>query len=368
MSAQPAVPREVPRRIHRAARTEDAVRGVINRRLTARGWRPAVLPFSGYGRAAAPGEPDAGWVRVLARVLLTPPGPGRRRSPAAVRGWRRFVAAPAPGVPVAVEVAGRRHEVVSGRDGYLDVVLPADLPPGPTEALVTVGGAPPVPAPLYVVPNGPGTGIVSDIDDTVMVTALPRPVVAFWNTFVRQEASRRPVPGMPLLYHALLDAHPGAFVVYLSTGPWNVAPALEQFLARNGYPPGPLLLTDWGPTDSAWFRSGQEHKLTQLGRLLRELPEVSWLLVGDDGQHDPEIYGRIARDAPDRVEAVVLRQLTVIEQVLTHGTAEPPEQGREAPAQVPEVRAPDGVQLLAALRRRGLLPQAPGWPTSSSGF
>jgi phosphatidate phosphatase APP1 len=347
--------------IHRAARTQAAVRGLINRRLARRGWRPQVLPFAGYGLAGGDGAPE-GWVRVLGRALLTPPG-SRRRDPAAVRGWRRFVSAPAPGVPVVVEVAGRRHEVTSGRDGYVDVVVPADLPAGRGEALVSAAGSPPVVAPLYVVARGAATGIVSDIDDTVMITALPRPLVAFWNTFVRQEASRRPVPGMPLLYQALLDAHPGAFVVYLSTGPWNVAPALEHFLRRNGYPPGPLLLTDWGPTESAWFRSGREHKTTQLRRLLTELPDRQWILVGDDGQHDPEIYGGIAQESPDRLRAVVLRQLTAIEQVLTHGTPEPPEQLPHSPVPaVEEVRAPDGVELLAALRRAGLLPPGVQWP------
>jgi len=44
-----------------------------------------------------------------------------------------------------------------------------------------------------------------------------------------------------------VTAHPNAPVFYLSTGAWNVAPALTRFLSRNLYPPGPLLLTDWGP-------------------------------------------------------------------------------------------------------------------------
>jgi phosphatidate phosphatase APP1 len=197
-------------------------------------------------------------------------------------------------------------------------------------------------------------------------------MVAFWNTFVRQETSRVSVPGMPVLYHALLDAHPDAFVVYLSTGPWNVAPALEQFLARHGYPPGPLLLTDWGPTASGWFRSGREHKQTQLRRLLGELPELTWILVGDDGQHDPDIYTRVAEEFPGRVRAVLIRQLTALEQVLTHGTPDPLEEsevgggraveGAGVAGAVEEVRAPDGGQLLAELGRRGLLPVAPTWP------
>jgi phosphatidate phosphatase APP1 len=345
-----------PPAIHRSARVEDAVRGVLNRRLLRRGWRRQVVPYAGYGTTE--------WVRLLGRVLITPPG-SRRRDPA--RGWRRFLSAPAAGVPVHVEIAGRRHEVESGRDGYLDLVLPTALPPGRAEALLSVAGSPAVRAPLYVVDAASGTGIVSDIDDTVMVTALPRPILAFWNTFVRREASRQTVPGMPLLYHALLDANPAALVVYLSTGPWNIAPALERFLAKNGYPPGPLLLSDWGPTTEAWFRSGREHKRTELRRLLGEIPGLRWILVGDDGQHDPEIYAAAAQEFGGRIGAVVIRQLSPLEQVLTHGTPDPPDTADPpgAPEPVssgPEIRAPDGVQLLAELRRRGLLPVAPGWP------
>src|SRR4051812_25870859 len=161
-----ATPR--PPRIHRAARTEDLVRMLLNRWLVRRGWRPQVLPFAGYGTAG-----EGGWVRVLGRVLLTPPG-SPRRDRAAVRGWRRFLSAPAPGIPVAVTVSGHRHELASGRDGYLDLVLPAALAPGPNRALVSAAGAPPVSAPLYVVGTGTRVGIVSDIDDTVVITALPR--------------------------------------------------------------------------------------------------------------------------------------------------------------------------------------------------
>src|SRR3954469_5816160 len=206
-----------PTAIHRAARAEDAVRGVLNRGLLSRGWRPQVLPYAGYGTQE--------WIRLLGRVLITPPGSRRRDT---VRRWRRFVSAPARAVPVLVEMAAEQHEVESGRDGYLDLVLPATLPPGRAEALLTIAGGPPVHAALYIVDAGTGTGIISDIDDTVMITALPRPVLAAWNTFVRHEAARRPVPGMPLFYNALRDATPGSFVVYLSTGPWNIAPALER--------------------------------------------------------------------------------------------------------------------------------------------
>jgi phosphatidate phosphatase APP1 len=352
-SSAPAPVPTVQVRAHRASRIEDSLRRVVVRVLRRRGWVPRVLPYAGYG--------TGGRVRVLGRVLLCPPGacdvesPGRR--PDGGRGWRRFFSAAVSDIEVRVEIAGQACTLVSGRGGFLDHVVDADPPPGRQVALLSIGGLT-ARAPLHVVPPGPTLGLLSDIDDTVMITALPRPLLAFWNTFVRHESSRRPVPGMARLYQEVLRRHPDAFVAYLSTGAWNVAPPLTAFLERHGYPAGPLLLTDWGPTEQGWFRSGAGHKRTELRRLLADLPQVRWLLVGDDGQLDPVLYGEVAAEAPDRIRAVAIRQLTASQQILTHGTPSPlpevPPAGATAPA-VTEVRAPDGDGLLTALDAAGAL-------------
>ena len=337
-----------PRPRHRAARAEDRLHVAVERWLRRRGWRPRVIAFTGYG--------TEGWVRVLARVLLAPPDTGTGEIQLG-RGWRRFLTATAADVPVTVRVGGREHQVVSGRGGYVDAVLGADLAPGWAEAELRADGSWPTVARIRVVDPTAQVAVVSDIDDTVIVTALPRPVRAAWNTFVRHESTRRPVRGMATLYRSIADEHPDAPFVYLSTGAWNVAPVLEQFLARHAFPPGPLLMTDWGPTPDAWFRSGREHKRREIRRLLHDLPDAQWLLVGDDGQHDPEIYAEAADEAPERVRAVVIRQLSPAEQVLTHGTPEPIGEHSARPRRRShqEVRAPDGFRLLSALRDRGIL-------------
>lgn len=104
---------------------------------------------------------------------------------------------------------------------------------------------------------------------------------------VVDEHARLPVPGMAVLLEGLARDHPGAPVVYLSTGAWNIALTLSRFLSRHLFPQGSMLLTDWGPTHDRWFRSGVEHKMHNLRRLAREFPDIRWLLIGDDGQHDP---------------------------------------------------------------------------------
>jgi phosphatidate phosphatase APP1 len=341
---------------HRAARVEARVHGVLEDALQRRGWAPRVVPHVGYGTTA--------WVRVLARVLLSPPGGPRtdHESPGVprdLRGWRRFVSASAVGASVTITVDGREHEVTSDRDGYVDVRVPAALEPGwHTIRLRVAGpsGSPEVAASVRVV--GPRTrlGLVSDIDDTVIVTMLPRPLVAFRNAFLLRESARTPVPGMTALYDAVAATDPEVFVVYLSTGAWNTAGALARFLHHHGFPPGPMLLTDWGPTTTGWFRSGAAHKRTELHRLMDELPELGWLLVGDDGQHDPTIYADVAAARPGRVVGIAIRELSLGEQVVGHGTPVTRDDPTAGPAAALEVRAPDGFVLRDRLRERGLLP------------
>jgi phosphatidate phosphatase APP1 len=268
------------------------------------------------------------------------------------RGWRAFVTAGAMNVPVDLIVGDRTTHARTDRSGYIDAVIPEPgLEPGWHTVTIEAGGAEPVQAWVLIIDREARFGLVSDIDDTVISTSLPRPLIAAWNTFVRRETARHLVPGMAPMFRTLLGERPGSPIFYLSTGAWNTAPTFTRFLKRHGYPAGPMLMTDWGPTNTGWFRSGQEHKTEALHRLAREFPQIRWILIGDDGQHDPRIYGDFARDRPDVVEAIGIRELTPAEQVLSHGI--PVSNEEFAPRvrrDVPVCRAPDGYELLRELK------------------
>lgn len=337
------VPEVLAHSLHRAVRVEDAVYQFVGPRLRLRGWRDTMVPYTGYGTSS--------WVRVMARLLLRRP-----EQVHAVRGWRSFATLPVGAENVIIDVGDRQHEVRTDRGGFIDVVVEADLEPGWRSVRLHRVGADSVEAPVRIIGPDVRFAVVSDIDDTIMVTALPRPLLAAWNTFVLDEYARAPVPGMAVLYERLVTAHPNAPVLYLSTGAWNVAPTLTRFLSRNLYPPGPLLLTDWGPTTDRWFRSGKAHKSATLERLTREFPDIRWLLVGDDGQHDQEIYGNFVAAHPDSVAAVAIRQLSPAQSVLAGGLPMPAggsgsvdRHGR------PWMYAPDGAGLARQLSETGLL-------------
>ncbi len=329
----------------RAVAAEDRFHRWRERRGRRRGLSPVVIPYSGYG--------GDGWIRVLCRVLLAPAA-ADRPTPSTIRGWRSFTSIPVADAAVTVEADGQRFTVQADRGGVVDVDLAVRLAPGIRTITLTAEGSEPVAARIFVVDPDARLGIVSDIDDTVMVTALPRPFLAAWNTFVLDVHARRPVPGMAVLLERLAHEHPGAPVIYLSTGAWNVAPTLDRFMSRHLYPAGTLLLTDWGPTHDRLFRSGRQHKSDSLARLAREFPRVRWVLIGDDGQHDEELYRAFAAEHPDKVAAIAIRQLSTPEAMLAGGRSHLDEEHPDSGG-VPWVWAPDGAGLAEQLARAGIL-------------
>ncbi len=338
--------------IHRPARVDQALQRWRARRARDAGKIAEVVPYAGYGSTSR--------VRVLARVLLAKPSERRDEVPTGARGWRNFVGVPVENAQVNVRIGEQSLEVQADRSGVIDVVVDVDLEPGWHRIGLSSEGSAVATALVFVVDPEVTFGVVSDIDDTVMVTALPRPLLAAWHTFVVNEHARATTPGMPVLYERLTTRYSGAPLIYLSTGAWNVAPALTRFLSRNLYPAGALLLTDWGPTADRWFRSGREHKRSSLERLAREFPQIKWLLIGDDGQHDESIYGEFVKQHPDNVAAVCIRHLTPSEAVLAgssfrgHSTS--------GDSTVPWLYASDGAGLADKLERLGLLDPAPQQP------
>ena len=316
-------------------RWDSALREVLSRAARRRGWTPAVLAHPGYG--------SGGRVRVLGRVLLAPSAahPEDRR---AVPGWQRFLTLEAPHAEVTVEVAGVVRTARADDDGLVDVTL--DVPPGLLSdrgqvPAVLSAGSRSATAPVHLSSPGAARGVVCDIDDTVLVTGITTPLLAAWRTFVQPMASRRAVPGMAELLRELTSGAPHVPVVYLSNGPWNLAGPLAGFLERAGFPRGALLLTDWGPRPTRWFRDGRAHKRSSLHRLADDLPGVRWTLVGDTSEHDPALYRAFVAERGDRVRAVLLRDVTS------------PGSRVEWLGEVPVVYAPDGASLAAALSALG---------------
>ncbi|WP_038104792.1 phosphatase domain-containing protein [Tropheryma whipplei] len=317
--------------LHFAAIWENRMHELLRKWARKRKRVEIINPVMGYGSEE--------WIRVLGRVLMVNPKSAKKNKD--IRGWRSFFSIPVPGVLVKARICKCKNYAPTigqsigtqnasmddsfctcnpveyffraDRGGVIDAKVPVKLSPGMHTVYLATPRSGSFRCQIAIVSKRVKIGFVSDIDDTIVVTRLPRVLVAAWNTFVVNERARHPVSGMNVLFELLARANPGAPFIYLSTGAWNTAAALERFMTRNIYPQGPLLLTDWGPTHDRWFRNGNQHKRENIERLISEFPRIKWVLIGDSGQHDEGIYTEFALRYPKNVELILIRRLFAFE-------------------------------------------------------
>jgi phosphatidate phosphatase APP1 len=152
--------------------------------------------------------------------------------------------------------------------------------------------------------------VISDIDDTVMLSKAASVLRMALIVAVGNAHSRLAFPGVGALYHALRRGKSGASrnpVFYVSSSPWNIYDLLVDFMDVHDLPPGPIFLKDWSPTV---LGKHEDHKLDLIRTLLSTYPRLPFVLLGDSGQEDPEIYARAASENPDRIKAVYIRDVT----------------------------------------------------------
>ena len=151
-------------------------------------------------------------------------------------------------------------------------------------------------------------GVISDIDDTVLQTgatslrSLARQVL-FGNAY-----TRLPFEGVASFYEALRGTQNPLF--YVSSSPWNLYDVLTEFLALNKIPLGPVLLRNWGLSATELLPTSHgEHKRAAIRQILETYPELPFILIGDSGQEDPEIYHETVHDFPGRILGIYVRDV-----------------------------------------------------------
>ncbi|KAM0324302.1 hypothetical protein ACHAQA_008079 [Verticillium albo-atrum] len=157
-----------------------------------------------------------------------------------------------------------------------------------------------------------GVSLISDIDDTVKrsnISAGAKEI--FRNTFIR-ELRDLTVDGVKEWYGRM--HHMGVSIHYCSNSPWQLFPVLASFFMIAGLPPGSLHLKQYSGMLQGIFEPVAERKRSTLCRLLKDFPERKFLLVGDSGEADLEVYTELAVSHPDRIIAVFIRDVTTPEQ------------------------------------------------------
>lgn len=299
-----------------------AVVGVLD--LVARPVRTAqgrdgivIQPYRGYGSRR-----EAFVIGRVFRQSIPHPDPRRERIVRHLRDIARRIARRSiAGVGVTARLYGTERTVVTDRDGYFRLQIPLrEAPPTDRDwhALhIRLETEPPVSArgAVYIPPDRARFVVISDIDDTIVHTGVANTLGMLWRLFVEDAGSRTAFAGVAPLYRAL---HAGATgdqgnpLLYVSRAPWGLYDVLDKFFHMHGVPVGPIMfLREWGLSWRRPFpRRAVDHKQALIRHMLDLYDDLPFILIGDSGQHDPEVYRQIVQEHPGRVLAVLIRNVS----------------------------------------------------------
>jgi phosphatidate phosphatase APP1 len=277
-----------------------------------------ILPYRGYGTSrelflrgrvleeagiTRAGRDDAVWKNILnmARRFASDEVAGARVR-ASFEGLQVETTADVEGF---FEVRFQLAEPLDGPGGWYQVGLDLLSPPSPGGGRIRSKGH-------VLVPHGARFGVISDLDDTVVRSSATNVLKMAWIVVLNNAHTRLPFEGVAAFYRALQlgpDSKSSNPVFYVSSSPWNIYDMLVDFLNVHGVPHGPLFLKDWSLSVLGKHR---DYKIGVIRRLLRTYENLPFVLIGDSGEEDPEIYLQAVREHQGRIKAVYIRDVTSV--------------------------------------------------------
>lgn len=229
---------------------------------------------------------------------------------------------------VAVTVGDADTRVHTDRDGYFSVEMPIEepLPEGAfwqqarlvllpeSNGDASAGREVAATAEIYIPPRDVDLVVVSDIDDTVIYTGVASKLTMMYQLFIAKARHRTAFPGVSAFYRALFHGGNGERqrpMLYVSRGPWSIYDVLVEFFHLNRIPHGPVLfLREWGVTFQRPLPiRAKDHKAMLIERMLSLYEHLPFVLIGDSGQRDPEVYADLVARYPGRIRTIYIRHV-----------------------------------------------------------
>lgn len=235
--------------------------------------------------------------------------------------FKLFFVKPLEGVPVVLYWNQQKVESVTEKDGFFKLEwasessVPAGLHEiqvdytGPDGKIIASGKG------AFFVPHITQLGVISDIDDTFLVSYSSTIFKRLWTLFTHNARSRRAFEGVRehyrLLEYANTDDDNPNPIFYVSSSEWNLYDYLNEFIRIQNLPQGIFLLSQI----KRWYqlvktgKTKHEGKFVRVVRIMEAFPNQQFILLGDNSQKDPEIYRSIVEHHPRRVRAVYIRNV-----------------------------------------------------------
>ena len=281
----------------------------VDRRRRPRTGIASIAPYRGFGRGNE--------LMIRGRVLMERPITRAREAEPLWRNvlnsYRRFSSAEVPGAKVMASYRDAVAETVADHEGHFQLLLQSEVLEHDSlwheVGLRLAGGEAAVTGHVVIPPPDARYGVISDIDDTIVQTGATSLRAMIRNVMLQNAAMRTPFEGVADLYRTLHAERNPLF--YVSSGPWNLYDVIHDYMDLQGIPAGPILLQDWGfEADSLLMRPHEAHKVRHIQALLDYYPSLPFILIGDSGQHDPEIYLNVMQANPGRITIAIIRDVS----------------------------------------------------------
>lgn len=174
-------------------------------------------------------------------------------------------------------------------------------------------------ADMLIPPPDANFGVISDIDDTVLISQATNKLKALLLMALNNALTRLPFHGVAAFYQALQlgpqpppERHASNLnpIFYVSSSPWNLYEMLTDFFAAQDIPRGPIFLQDYGfNPEQLLVATHSAHKKRHINHIINSFPHLKFVLIGDSGQKDPEIYREMVQAHPGRISAIYIRDV-----------------------------------------------------------
>lgn len=214
---------------------------------------------------------------------------------------------------ISVALCGRRFDLApTGPDGHSRTILqlPAEAltgEPEPVTAILDEGDTREFVGCVYpLLPEG--VSVISDIDDTIKISNVRDKKALLSNTFLKEFVA---VPGLAQAYKRWEGL--GASFHYVSASPWQLYSSLADFFKTATFPLGSVHLKQFRLKDASFlslFQDPIEYKTAIIQELLSSAPGRRFVLVGDSGEKDPEVYAKTIGNWPSQISHIYIRDVT----------------------------------------------------------
>ncbi|KAF1942021.1 hypothetical protein EJ02DRAFT_376662 [Clathrospora elynae] len=225
---------------------------------------------------------------------------------------RHFLAIPMANTPISVffynDDISKQRTVYTDAAGHFSMSAALDFVPTHVRILASdkLSATEPV-----LITDSQGISVISDIDDTIKHSAIGSGArEIFRNVFIRDLVDLT-IDGVREWYNQMAEM--GVKFHYVSNSPWQLYPVISKYFSLAGLPPGSFHLKQYSGMLQGIFEPVAERKKVTLDKIARDFPERNFILIGDSGEADLEVYTDFVLENPGRAVAVFIRDVTTTE-------------------------------------------------------